>query len=368
MANINDYLIWRGDIPISKKYPFNELDSMVLARFSYLPFHRIKMKRKETIYSIYNRMKYFPDKEFMYNGDKDLIINLGQSERFKNLIVTDYLMDNSKKNETQFSAITIHLSKHELYISIFGTDYTIFAWKEDFNMGFMDNVPCQLAGKKYLEAISKKNKTKKIRIGGHSKGGNVSIYSAITTNKRIQNKIIKVYNYDGPGFNDKIISKYGDSNIISKIESYIPEESVIGRILNHKEKTSIIASTEKGLYQHDIFSWQVLKDKPIKVKKNSQSSEKIDETLTKWLETTTPEQRKLFVDTIFDVIYSTGSNTLSDLTSNLTSNITKMLKKYSSIDKEDKKELTNMVKLLASLYWKSYRDNKKKEKNKLKAA
>ena len=128
MANINDYLIWRGDIPISKKYPFNELDSMVLARFSYLPFHRIKMKRKETIYSIYNRMKYFPDKEFMYNGDKDLIINLGQSERFKNLIVTDYLMDNSKKNETQFSAITIHLSKHELYISIFGTDYTIFAW------------------------------------------------------------------------------------------------------------------------------------------------------------------------------------------------------------------------------------------------
>ena len=67
MANINDYLIWRGDIPISKKYPFNELDSMVLARFSYLPFHRIKMKRKETIYSIYNRMKYFPDKELMYS-------------------------------------------------------------------------------------------------------------------------------------------------------------------------------------------------------------------------------------------------------------------------------------------------------------
>ena len=38
MPNINDYLTWRGDIPINSKFKFNEIDSMILARFSYLLF------------------------------------------------------------------------------------------------------------------------------------------------------------------------------------------------------------------------------------------------------------------------------------------------------------------------------------------
>ena len=44
MDNINKYLVWRGDIPFSAKYKFNEVDSMILARFSYLPFDKIKIK------------------------------------------------------------------------------------------------------------------------------------------------------------------------------------------------------------------------------------------------------------------------------------------------------------------------------------
>ena len=358
MANINDYLLWRGDIPISKKYTFNEVDSMVIARFSYLIFNRIQMKSKETIASISSKMQVFPEKYFMYHGDKDLIINLGNSERFKNMIVSDYVVDNDKKAEKQFSAITIHLSNTEMYISFFGTAYDIYAWKEDFNMGFMDNVPCQLAGKKYLEKISNKYKMKKIRIGGHSKGGNVSIYSAVTTNKKIQNKIIKVYSYDAPGFNSNFVNQYSDSKVLPKIESYIPQDSIIGRILNHKEKTTIVLSTEKGLYQHDIFSWQVLKDTPVKAKGITKNSEKINKTITKWLENTEPEQRKIFIDTIFNLLYSTGSKTIGDFANNLNNNIPLMLKKYNTVSKKDKKVLTDMIKMLVSIYINTDRNKK----------
>ena len=42
MANINDYLKWRGDILLEKHYGFNEIDDMILARFSYLLFDRIE--------------------------------------------------------------------------------------------------------------------------------------------------------------------------------------------------------------------------------------------------------------------------------------------------------------------------------------
>ena len=45
MANINDYLIWRGDIKLDENYGFNEIDNMILARFSYLLFDKIEMLR-----------------------------------------------------------------------------------------------------------------------------------------------------------------------------------------------------------------------------------------------------------------------------------------------------------------------------------
>ena len=77
MSNINDYLIWRGDIPIIKDAKFNEVDSMILARFSYLLFDRIRLEKQETIESISKKMNHFKNEEFNYNGDKELILNLG---------------------------------------------------------------------------------------------------------------------------------------------------------------------------------------------------------------------------------------------------------------------------------------------------
>lgn len=350
MSNINDYLLWRGDIPISSKFKFNEVDSMILARFSYLLFDRINMGKNETIESISKKMKDIPNEEFRYNGDKELITYLGQSDRFKDMEVTDYVSNNDKKSEKQFCGITIHISDKEMYISYIGTDSTIYGWKEDFNMSFMENVPCQIAGKEYAEKVIKKYPDKGVRIGGHSKGGNVAIYSAITIPAELQNRIIKVYNYDGPGFSKNIIDKYGNEKIINKIETYIPQDSVIGRILNHKEKITISLSNEKGIFQHDIYSWQVMKDNLIQLNHNTEISENIDKTLTDWLENTTPEQRKIFVDTVFEIFYSTDANTFGEISKNLSTNISKMLKKYGEISTEDKRVITNMIKIIVTSY------------------
>ena len=148
--NINKYLEWRGDIPFSAKYRFNEIDSMILARFSYLPFNKIELKDNDTIEEISNKMARLDENIFMYNGDKELIINLGKSDRFKSLIVTDFVNTNEIEIEKQFGAITIQLSNKELYVSYVGTDFSINGWKEDCNMAFMEAVPCQISGKEYL--------------------------------------------------------------------------------------------------------------------------------------------------------------------------------------------------------------------------
>ena len=96
MSNINNYLEWRGDIPLNNDFPLNEIDSMILARFSYLLFDRIKMNKEETIKSISEKMKKFKNEEFLYNGDKQLITNLGLSRRFRNMLVTDYIENNEE--------------------------------------------------------------------------------------------------------------------------------------------------------------------------------------------------------------------------------------------------------------------------------
>lgn len=367
MANIKDYLLWRGDLPINRKFKFNEIDSMILARFSYLLFDKINIAPKEKIASISEKMKDIDNEQFLYNGDKELITYLGKSKRFKDLYVTDYIKINDREIEKQFAAITIHISNREIYISFIGTDMTIYGWKEDFNMAFMDNVPCQISGKEYLERIAKKYPNKKILIGGHSKGGNVAIYSAITTQEKIQKRIIKVYNYDGPGFNKNIINKYGNDIIMNKIETYIPQDSIIGRLLSHNEKTTVVLSTEKGILQHDIYSWQVLKDDLIKLEKNTETSEVIDRTLTDWLETTTVEQRKAFVDLVFELFYSTDADTFIEISKSFSTSIPKMLKKYGKISAEDKKIMTQMIKILISSYMSTLKEKRNVKSSNMKS-
>lgn len=354
MSNINDYIRWRGDIKISKKYPFNELDSVILARFSYLLFHKIKMNKTETIETISNKMKNFDNNLFLYNGDKEMITLLGTSERFKNLKVTDYIRINNKEEVKQFGAITIHLPYRELYISYIGTDSTIYGWKEDFNMAFMDNVPCRELGMQYLKDISTKYWYKKLRIGGHSKGGNVAIYSALTNQHKVQKRIIKVYNYDGPGLTKEIYNKYSNKTILKKMETYIPQDSIVGTIFHHEEKVSIIESKEYFLLEHDIFSWQVLKDDLIKCNNKISKSVKLENAIKSYLNSTTKEERKIVIDALFEIIEQAKIDNVNDLIKNYPKLIPKALLKYKNFSKEERTRITGLLTAIISASVRNY--------------
>lgn len=350
MANINDYLIWRGDLKIDNEHPFNEIDSMILARFSYLIFDRIQLKNNMKIEEISNQMSPIPNEDFNYNGDKQLISNLGKSERFKDMIVTNFVQNADTESEKQFSAITIHISYSEMYISYEGTDKTINGWKEDFNLSFMKNVPAQLEGLEYLKSVASEYSYKNIRIGGHSKGGNVAIYSAVSAPEDIQNRIISVDNYDGPGFDENLVSEYKNRNIVNKITTYIPQDSIIGRILYHAEKQLVVYSVEKGIYQHDIYSWQIIRNRPVVLDSTSNVSDKINKTVQEWLKNTTADQRKIFVDEIFDVLYMNSVTTTVDFKNTILRKVPQLIKAYREVSDEDRKTISEMVKLFVKTY------------------
>ena len=175
MSNIIDYIKWRGDLSFDQA-PINEIDNIILTRFSYLPFKYIELNNMETIESISNKMKDFDIERFLWDDDKEFIKLLGQVDRYKNLKTTNYIEIFDKAAEKQFAAITILLPNKTSYISFRGTDSSLVGWKEDLNMSFMENVPSQKEAVNYLNNIARKNKDKLI-IGGHSKGGNLAVYS-----------------------------------------------------------------------------------------------------------------------------------------------------------------------------------------------
>ena len=69
-------------------------------------------------------------------------------------------------------------------------------------------------------------------VGGHSKGGNFrAVYSAMCCNEKIRERIIGVYNNDGPGFQENIINSKEYKEIIVKVHTFMPQSSIIGRFI-----------------------------------------------------------------------------------------------------------------------------------------
>lgn len=359
MANIFDYIDWR-DISL-EKVEFNEIDNLILARVSYFPFDSLINKGEIiTLSEAYRRYMEIGGKgKILIEQDIELFPRLANSIRFGNVKLYNYINKIDPKKDKQFSAITMYLPDDTVYVSYRGTDNTLVGWKEDFNMSFSDYIESQIDAKDYLNSVSLNFKNKFLRVGGHSKGGNLAVFAAAFCDQKIQKKIINVYNNDGPGFSDKVINSEGYQKILDRVHTYIPQSSIIGRLLNHEEKTTILKSTEVGIMQHDLYSWQVLGDKFVETELTD-SSEFFDKTITDWLKQVTDEQRSEFFDILFEVLNATNVKTLSELKSNKFSNAKTLIKTYNNLTQESKDIMTKTL----SAFFKIGKDNIQMPKHK----
>lgn len=347
MANIFDYIQWRGDISLSKD-EFNEIDNLILSRFSYFPFDEI-IKENEVV-TIKELSERFKEKDIskmpiLWEDDVNLFPAMGQSKRFGEMKATRYVNKISIEQEKQFAAITIIMPDDTIYISYRGTDNTVVGWKEDLNMTFKSHIPSQIDAVKYLEEIAEEYPNK-LRIGGHSKGGNLAVYAAVFANDAIKSRIVNIYNNDGPGFNDKIIETKEYKEMIDRVNTYIPQDSIFGRLLNHEEKYTVVNSTQKGVMQHDLYSWQLLGKRFVYLKEVTNGSKFIDKSIKAWLEQIDIDKREQVIDIIFQVINSTNAETLSDLKTHWFANAKILINSYKLIDPESKKMILETLSAL----------------------
>ena len=364
MSNIIDYVKWRGDLTL-KEAEFNEIDSLILNRFSYFPLDNLlKENEKATIKELSEKFQK-ADKtklKILWEEDEELFIEIGKSKRFSEMQALEYINKIEPETEEQFSATTIILPDNTIYVSYRGTDNTVIGWKEDLNMSFKSHIASQKDAQKYLENIAKKYPTKKIRIGGHSKGGNLAVYASIFANSKTQKRIINVYNNDGPGFNEDITNTEEYKNTINKVTTYIPQDSVFGMLLNHEEKYKIVQSTAKGLMQHDVYSWQVLGKKFIVLKEITNGSKFINKTIKNWLQDLDLQTREQVIDIVFEIINSTEVKTMSELKQSSIKNAKTIIETYKQIDTKDKKMIIATITEFFRIFKENLKDQYKNKR------
>ncbi len=350
MDNIFKYLFWRGDITLDQS-EFNNIDALILARLSYFPFDDILPSEHNkfiTIEEAYNLSFLIKDldSKLVLKNDKPLLKILSKSERFKNMKLYGYVNDIDLEKEKQFSAITVNTGDGHYFVAFRGTDTTLVGWKEDFNMSFMDTVPAQIEAKNYLENVINRTNSP-IRVAGHSKGGNLAIFSSAFINEILQNRIDKIYNFDGPGLNAKLVEKDSYIKILPKIHTFMPQSSIVGILLEHKEEYSVVYSYEKDLNQHDVYSWKIERDDFLYMEKTSASSVFVDNTLREWISRVDDKQREQFFDAIYKILEESHSKNVDVLNLSWGKLASTIIFSLSDLDEEVKNMVINTFRILA---------------------
>ena len=321
MANISDYLDWRGDIDFATD-PFNEVDNLILSELAYVDFDDIVPApgsgKPVTIQKVYRDFfSRYSEEEILARQTTTkmapfLMEKLIHSRRFGNMMLDGFVNEIDFESQSQFSAVLFYLGDGTVYVAYRGTDNTIVGWKEDFNMGFLCHTPGQQRAVAYLNDCSRSS-CRRMRVGGHSKGGNFAVYAAAFCDEDVRRRILQVYSNDGPGFLPEIVRSAQYQAIRPKVRSTIPEASIVGMLLENDLEDTVVKSSQYGAYQHDALSWEVQGNRFVRAENLSDSSVFWDRTITNWLMGISKEDREEFVDVVFGVLEATGATTFDEL-------------------------------------------------------
>lgn len=349
MTNITDYIKWRADI-LFDEVGINEIDSLIFTELAYLPLEDIvpdfNSNDKITIADIGKKFFEIHDENISIGAiipSKEIVGLLKRvmnTPRFKDVKAWGYVNDIDIKNQCQFSAICFDIGDKLTYVSYRGTDDTIIGWKENFNMAFFTPIPSQRYGAEYLNGVAERTKGK-LFLGGHSKGGNLAVYAALFSSEKAKKRIIAVHSFDGPGFQEDFIKSLDGNPTVSKITTIVPENSTVGMIFDAVGELKSIKSSQRGLRQHDAFSWGIMGGNFISAELGKAARD-FHDLLKKWVQKMTREEKIDFVEALYKIFTVTDATTLSEINADKIKFISAMLK----ADDNTKKIIFNGVRNL----------------------
>ncbi len=354
MGNMLDYLDWRGDLTLERE-PFCEVDGLLLSYLAYVRMDGIAPKPgepemplkdiSETFFRVHLEEQLKKEKSLMRLAWKAMP-KLVQSERFGNSKIRNYVNYISQEKEVQFSAMEILLDDGTSFVAYRGTDDTIVGWKEDFEM-MTGAVLAQTVAVKYLNHVgSEENRL--LRVGGHSKGGNLAVYASAKCEESIQKRILQIYDNDAPGFCQEFLDGQEFMSIAPRIVRVIPEHSIIGLLYLHKVEPLVVKSSQKASQQHDSLTWEVQGNHFVRADEVNPASLVFDKTLKDWMGEIEESRKGVFIDDFFSVLQVPGVETLTELQNGGLRSLKLILSRMEDLRPESKKIIQQLLKGILS--------------------
>lgn len=346
MANITDYLC--SEFDSFDERPLGDVDSLIL---SWLSYYRLsdeaadaRTMRGMTFGELY-RMKAFTEATAVAvdeMGARHLLAAVAASPRYDGLRVSNYVEELDEEREKQFSAMTFSFPNGITYVAFRGTDNTLVGWKEDFNLAFEHQLPSQLEAHGYLERVAAQTNGP-LYTGGHSKGGNLAIYAAMTCSDETVHRIRAAFSHDGPGFTAEMMASETWSHRTHLIHKTVPNQSVIGMIFDQQDDCTVVSSTETGIMQHNPFSWEIEGCSFKTVDKLDLAAHHVDKSLNDWVAGMSRAEREAFVETLFSIFAAGGEKTFADLGENWATSVPAMLDFAAKLPEETRDSFKSAV-------------------------
>lgn len=350
-GTIIDYLEKYGDCPL-EEMPMNDVDSLILCQLSYLKYDGlvsdVRAKGKSISlkeireHADFDRL--FADTRFE-KQNRELFQGAVSGRRFGNMRLNCYINMVEKEWETQFAAVTYLLEDGTIYVCFRGTDETIVGWKEDFNMAYLSPIPGQAYSVKYLNMVMSRLHCP-FYVGGHSKGGNLALYSAMNCIPDVQRRIRKIYNMDGPGFRPEVLERCGYAKIEERVVKILPHSSVVGMIFEKGIRYQVIESNRFGLMQHDPFTWLVEDAQFVYADDIYESRRFMDNTINEWILSLEEQQLRTFVDTLYQVVVASQAEDLIEFSADWKKSMNGIVAAIRDVDEQTAKMLREIIKSL----------------------
>ena len=322
---------------------FTVLDALALTELAYLPFEDLVPAEisVQNYISLQHLAEQFEEKFQgkypplgMVNAHRlKLLSYLSSFKRYKHIRALGFANDVSLDSQKQFAAITYQIRPKEYLVVFRGTDDSIIGWKEDFHLTYMKEIPAQLAARDYLKEVLDKLDGK-VWLAGHSKGGNLATYAACHVETSIQDRIQKVYSFDAPGLHSSIRNSDNFKAIEGKILSIIPENSIVGMMLDTPDTDLVVKSKTFGLLQHLMVSWEIEGDQFKVVPKVTEDSIQVDQTLKTWTANLSEEELRDFFDLFFGLFIEADIHRFGDITVDTPGKIQKLIENRRNLTHE----------------------------------
>ena len=366
MKNMLDYIKEFGHVSFEER-AFSEIDALVLTELEYLPLEKVVPSdengenfvtvKEIAEYMQEHKQELFDENPMMITEERHEVSQvIADAPRFQSLKFFGVVSVWDKDTTKQFAAVTVEVEPSVRLVIFRGTDETLIGWKEDFLMTYSPLVAAQTDAKEYL-AKQASLWGGDLMISGHSKGGNLAIYAAATQEEDVQLRIVDIFCFDSPGLYRSVLETKGYQNIVPLAMRYIPQDSLVGLMLESEVPYVIVKSNATGAMQHSAMTWEIEDGQFIKMEKLTKNSQLNDQTFKKWTESVSDEELELFWNVFFELLFSVGIDTVNDLYGQFMHYVQEFLKAAGDMDEEKRELLTRIALLLVSTRFEVWKDS-----------